>query len=81
MSDDIVTRLRDEAHRPAMREVCTAAANEIERLREERDAWQAAATAYEMGLMSTGDFLVKETRCRFGSVGAAEMVVQEVGNG
>lgn len=54
---------------------------EIEQLRSERDAWQAAATAYEMGLMSTGDFLVKEIRCRNGSVGAAEMVVQEDDNG
>lgn len=33
MTDDIVTRLMREAQRPAMREVCTAAAEEIERLR------------------------------------------------
>lgn len=35
MADDIVTRLRDEAQRPAIREVCSEAADTIERLRAE----------------------------------------------
>ena len=38
MADDIVTRLRDEAQRPAIREVCSEAADTIERLRAAGDA-------------------------------------------
>lgn len=35
MADDIVERLREESLRPAIRDVCTIAAAEIERLRNE----------------------------------------------
>ena len=67
MSDDIVTRLRDSNGMTTCRssdgflsiipdtELMREAADEIERLRDERDDWLNAAAAYKMGWVSRGN--------------------------
>lgn len=54
--DDIVARLREEALRPAMKEVCSDAADEIERLNA---AMKAANEALAMGLWETAMWLLR----------------------
>lgn len=46
MGDDIVARLREEAQRPAIREICSEAANEIERLRAAILEWDASTDCF-----------------------------------
>ena len=56
MSLDIVDRLRDEMlGGRALSRACAEAADEIERLRGERDDWLNAAVAYKIGWVSRGN--------------------------
>lgn len=65
MTDDIVTRLRQEWEygnnaKGCDYEMFAQAADEIERLRAEVDRWRNVATAYRIGLESKGYLLYEE---------------------